>query len=292
MQKYLYIFCLLIVFVNKNYGQNADTIENNLVNQRKIKVTVATLAALDIAALAVLSEAWYKNQPRTSFHFFNDFPEWKQADKAGHIFCSYQLSRAAIDVLRQWDTPDNKAFFWGSLTGFLLISQVELLDGFASDYGASLSDLAANAIGSMIAYSQYALWDEPRFHLKYSFRRSGYAVQRPEILGSNILEEMLKDYNGQTFWLSADIHKLLPKGNGFPKWLNVSLGYSVENIVWARDKINPYRQYFLSLDLDLTHIKTNRRLIKYLLYGINMIHLPSPAIEMNKNRTKFHWFYF
>jgi hypothetical protein len=87
------------------------------------------------------------------------------------------------------------------------------------------------------------------------------------------------------------MHKLLPDGNRFPKWLNIGLGYSVENIVWARDKINPYRQYFLSLDLDLTHIRTNNMLLRSLLYGINMIHLPSPALEMNKNRMKFHWFY-
>jgi hypothetical protein len=285
-------FCLILFFINNNYGQNVEPEESDDSRKRRIGAAVATLVTLDIAALAILSEAWYKHQPRTSFHFFNDYPEWKQADKAGHILCSYYLSRAAIETLKAWDVPERKAFFWGSLTGFLLISQVELLDGFSSEYGASLSDLAANSIGSLLAYSQYALWNEPRVHLKYSFHRSGYASQRPEVLGSNIVEEMLKDYNGQTFWLSIDVEKFLPEGNSFPKWLNVGLGYSVENIVWARDRINPYRQYFLSLDLDLTNIKTNSKLVKYLLYGINMIHLPSPALEMNKNRMKFHWFYF
>ncbi len=294
MQKLISVCLLFLFLINcpNVFGQYSDPDDADRSRKRKIRATVITLAALDIAALAILSEAWYKDQPRTSFHFFNDLPEWKQADKAGHILCSYQLSKAGIEVLRGWGVNDKKANLWGSVTGFLLISQVELLDGFSSDYGASVSDLAANSIGSLLAFSQYALWDEPRFHIKYSFHRSGYASQRPEVLGSTLWEEILKDYNGQTFWLSVDVDKFLPETSNFPKWLNIGLGYSVENIIMARDTQNPYRQYFLSIDLDLTDIKTKSRVMKYLLFGINMIHLPAPALEFSKHGMKFHWLYF
>lgn len=294
MQKLISVCFLFFILLNSPtvFGQYSDPDDTDQSRKRKIRGTVITLTALDIAALAILSEAWYKDQPRTSFHFFNDLPEWKQADKAGHILCSYQLSRAGIEALRGWGVSDKKANLWGSVTGFLLISQVELLDGFSSDYGASVSDLAANSIGSLMAFSQYALWDEPRLHIKYSFHRSGYASQRPEVLGSTLWEEILKDYNGQTFWLSVDVDKFLPETSNFPKWLNIGLGYSVENIIMARDTQNPYRQYYLSIDLDLTDIKTKSRVMKYLMFGINMIHLPAPALEFSKHGMKFHWLYF
>jgi hypothetical protein len=169
---------------------------------------------------------------------------------------------------------------------------VELLDGFSNDYGASLTDLGANSLGALLAYSQYSIWEEPRLHLKYSFHRSGLAKQRPEMLGKNMMEEVLKDYNGQTFWLSIDIEKFLSNENKFPKWLNIGLGYSVQDIIYARDRTNPYRQFFLSLDLDLSNLKTNSKLVRSLLYGVNMIHLPAPAMEFSQNRMKFHWLYF
>src|SRR5687768_13962604 len=39
--------------------------------------------------LITLNELWYKQYPRTSFHFFDDAAEWQQMDKAGHMFTAY-----------------------------------------------------------------------------------------------------------------------------------------------------------------------------------------------------------
>ena len=80
---------------------------------------------------------------------------------------------------------------------------------------------------------QYYLWDELRIVPKFSFSRSPYAQQRPNVLGSNLLEEILKDYNGQTYWFSANIYSFLHDESLFPKWLNVALGYGGEQMVFA-----------------------------------------------------------
>ena len=284
------LICLFSFLSAPACGQETGTV---IKQDNRLRNTIIAAAAVDVAALTALGSIWYKDQWGSSFHFFNDYPEWLQADKAGHIYSAYHLSQVSALTLRNLDMPPKKAYLWGGVAGFLLLAQVEALDGFSQGYGASASDLVANAIGSALAWSQYSLWDEARIHPKFSFHRTVHAEKRPELLGANLMEEIIKNYNGQTYWLSFDMDKLLPQGNRFPKWLNIAAGYGVENITVARDKVNAYRQYYLSLDLDLTSVKTNSGLIKGLLYGLNMIHLPAPALEFNsRSGLHFHWLYF
>ena len=176
---------------------------------------------------------------------------------------------------------------------------IEFLDGFSSQYGASWGDLAANAAGAGFLYGQYALWREVRIHPKFSFHQTDYSGVRPDALGNGLPEEVLKDYNGQTYWLSVDIYKFGRRESRFPKWLNVAVGYGAENMIYATDQSNTnfgfdsYRQFFLSIDFDMTHIKSQSPLVNSLLYLVNMIHLPAPALEFNKqDGVKFHYLYF
>ena len=53
------------------------------------------------------------------------------------------------------------------------------------------------------------------------------------------------------------------------------------------------RQYFLSLDLDLTKIETNKSFLKTLFGVINVIKIPAPALEYREGEgLKGHWIYF
>lgn len=111
-------------------------------------------------------------------------------------------------------------------------------------------------------------------------------------------EEFLKDYNGQTYWLSANINSFL-KTNGIPNWLNLAFGYGAEGMLTGdpNDVLflnqNRTRQYYLSLDLDLSRIKTNSNLLKTIFDVFNVIKVPFPALELNSNgRIKWHYIYF
>ena len=88
------------------------------------------------------------------------------------------------------------------------------------------------------------------------------------------------------------------EGN-FPKWLNVAFGYGAEGMLYGETKStnqfaqNPYRQFYLSLDLDLTKIKTNSKFLKTLFSTINFIKIPAPTLEFDsKGRVTFHYLYF
>ena len=75
--------------------------------------------------------------------------------------------------------------------------------------------------GTFVFIGQELLWKEQRIQMKYSFKPSEYAKYRPDLLGSNFLQQSLKDYNGQVYWLSFNINAF--KKTSLPDWLNVAL---------------------------------------------------------------------
>jgi len=248
-------------------------------------------------SMVVLSQAWYKEQGFDRFKFFNDNAEWKQVDKFGHSFTTYNFSRVNYELLRQTQLSDHSAIVWSSALSTLLLLPVEILDGFSPDFGFSYGDMIANAAGSGLFFIQQKAWKEQRIKMKWSFHETSLAGQRPEILGSGLLEELLKDYNGQTYWLSFDTHAF-SKESRFPKWLNFALGYGAQNMVFARDSQNAvagfenFRQYYLGVDFDLSYIKTDKKWLRVLLFMADMIRLPAPTLEINKNGIKGHLLYY
>jgi hypothetical protein len=44
---------------------------------------------------------------------------------------------------------------------------------------------------------------------------------------------MLKDYNGQTYWLSVNLHIPSPKAQK-TQWLNLAIGYGADGMITGR----------------------------------------------------------
>jgi hypothetical protein len=53
-----------------------------------------------------------------------------------------------------------------------------------------------------------------------------------------------------------------------------------------------YRQYYLSLDINFTRIPVESKFVRSLFLILNTIHIPAPALEVNKKGMKFHPMYF
>ena len=53
-----------------------------------------------------------------------------------------------------------------------------------------------------------------------------------------------------------------------------------------------YRQYYLSLDINLNGIRTNSRVLSTVFDVFNMIKIPLPTLEFSKKGTAFHLFYY
>jgi len=301
---YQFKYLLLFVFIGTssfaqldtgNFLKPSDTL--NISRRNAVIITETSLATLSLIGL---NELWYNDFPRSKFHTIDDSNEWLQMDKFGHILSSYYLGKLGADVLNWSGVSKKNQLIYGATLGFTFLTAVEIFDGYSKEWGFSWSDIAANTAGTGLFIGQELLWDEQRIVLKYSFHRTKYARQRPDKLGENFLQEALKDYNGQTYWLSANIYSFA-KDSKLPKWLNIAFGYgadgmltgtneNVDNLFTNQDRI---RQFYLSFDVDLTRIRTESNVLKTFFSIINVVKIPMPTIEFDsKNRVAFHLFYF
>lgn len=273
---------------------------SDTLNTSRRNAVIITEASMATLTLVGLNQLWYADYPKSKFHTLNDNNQWLQMDKLGHVFSAYQLGRLGANTLHWSGVSKQDQLIYGSTIGVAFLTVVEVFDGYSEEWGFSWGDMAANVTGAGLYVGQELLWKEQRFTIKYSFHRTDYAPQNPEVLGNGFSEEFLKDYNGQTYWLSLNLHAFF-KESKIPSWLNVALGYGAEGMISGSNtndndvvqEQNPYRQFYLSLDVDLTRIKTNSHVLRTIFDVFNVIKVPFPALEFNdKNGIKFHGIYF
>lgn len=276
--------CLFIFFL----CSNVLSAQNDTIHPNRLRKVILGETVLYVGSMVGLNQLWYKDYPRSSFHFINDNNAWLQMDKIGHAMTSYYVGKVGYDLLKWSGVNEKKSIWYGATLGTLFLTSVEVLDGFSAEWGASPGDLLANAAGSAIFIGQQMAWKEQRVLLKYSFQRTKYAPLRPSLLGENFIQSSLKDYNGQTYWLSANIAAFLPSNTGIPKWLNVAVGYGADGMLGAtKNELYPHvqrqRQYYFSLDVDLTRIKTKYKLVNTLLGAVGFIKFPFPTVVFREN---------
>lgn len=286
--KFIFSITLMIVNYQLSHGQMNDSI-----NRKRFTLITVGSGVAYTGSMIGLDQVWYSQYDRSAFHFFNDAGEWMQMDKAGHFYSAFQLTSGGSRILQWSGLPNRKSDQAGALTSFAFMASIEVLDGFSSAYGASATDLLANTVGIGFYLGQKVVWNGIRITPKFSFRKSGYAPTRPNTLGASLPEEIIKDYNGQTQWLSIDMDKFIT----FPKWLNIAIGYGVDGMIYANTTDNikagyiPYRQYYLSLDFDPTAFTSKSKFLNTIFYVLNMIKIPSPVLEFSNRSFLVHALY-
>ncbi len=284
---------------------------------RIISLSTASIGGYTATMLA-MNQLWYQDYERSKFHFFNDNSGWLQIDKVGHAWTAYAEAVYALDLYRWAGVKEPHPTWIAAVMAFTFQNSIELFDGFSAQWGASPGDIWSNGAGAGLAVIQDIAWKEQRIQLKFSSHQKSYKNFDPivqerskALYGTGFGQRVLKDYNGQSYWLSGNIHAFINPHKHphtrFPKWLNIAVGYSAENMfgaernIWTDEMdteydyshIPRYRQFLLSVDIDLTKIKTRSRFLNFLLKGFNVLKIPAPALEFNtQGKVKFHPIYF
>ncbi|MCF6170789.1 MAG: YfiM family protein [Bacteroidales bacterium] len=299
------LWMLLLVLTAQFAMGQSKTREQDSVNRKRLNTVIITGSAFYVTSLTVLYYGWYKDNPMTAWHFIDDSHYWLQVDKAGHATTSYTITNYGYWLLRWSGVSHRKSSWYSGLMGFGAMTVIEIMDGFSADYGASATDLLANALGSGLSVTQSLLWKEQRFKLKFSYHPTDYAQYNPSQLGKTPLQRTLKDYNGHTYWLSMNISSFIKKESRFPAWINVAAGYGAKGMLHPvtnpteDENGNPIpqfkrvRQYYLSMDIDWTKIKTNSGFLRFVFKGLSFVKLPFPTLEYNsEDGFVGHWIYF
>jgi hypothetical protein len=292
MKKYIFIIVIIHIAFAGAFAQ--DSLSNK---STKKWVLGGVQVGLWGGSFYALNNAWYANYPKAKFHLYNDWKEWQQMDKLGHVWSTYQISRHTSNIWQWAGLEKEKAIWVGSLSGMAYLSVIEILDGYSDKWGFSIPDVLANTTGAGLFLGQELLWKEQRISLKLSYSPYKYGnlkYRADQLFGSGDVERLLKDYNGQIIWASINLKSFIPDAK-IPKWLNVAVGYNARTMLggyenkWedqsgnmiTKTDIKRYKRFLLSLDIDLTKIETKNKTLKTICSIVNVLKVPAPAIELN-----------
>ena len=300
MHKWLFLFLAGILLALPSYSQPPQL----PYNSARLKTVVISEVAVSAVCMLGLHYLWYKKFPKSRFHLFNDNAEWMHMDKIGHATTAYNLSAIQYDLM-QWAGVKRQTSAWvGGLTALGIQTIIEIFDGYSTHWGFSKGDMLANISGAALFIGQQLAWGEQRMNLRFSFHKTIYAGYHPRELGSNKWQRWLKDYNGQTYWLSLNPASFLSANTRFPSYLNVAIGYGADGMIGARSnptkigdrEIPAFRRqsrWMLSLDADLKRINQHPGGPQTLLSVPGLLKLPAPALEFRRDSAvRFHPLYF
>lgn len=258
----------------------------------------ATGTVIAGGSLTALQLAWYDNYERQPFTFFNDNNQWLQMDKVGHSLTAYYLTKVSHESLQWSGVKERHALWYGAGIGYAYLTAVELMDAHATGWGFSTGDVIANTGGTALYLAQELTWGEQRLRMKFNFLPSEYAAYRPDALGVGFWQQMLKDYNGQCYWLTSNPNDWTTV-SWWPKWLDIAAGYSASGMTGGSENkfplleddakapdIERVRQYYLSLDVNLDALPARRNWFKAFKSVFGFIKIPAPAIGID-SRGRF-----
>ena len=227
-------------------------------------------------------------------------------DKAGHAWTAYQTSRLTTSFWQWAGVKNEKALLYGTGSSLLYLLSIEYLDGHSSEWGWSWGDAGADVFGAALYASQALGWKEQRIAVKFSshykiYKEEDLKVRADNLFGKSFQSRLLKDYNAQTYWLSANLKSFFPS-SALPPWLNVSIGYGADGmfggfdnrgynkttgqLIFDRRDIKRYRQFYLAPDVDFTKIKTKSKLLKATFSALNVLKFPAPSLEFAKGKLR------
>lgn len=303
----LVLIMLLFVALFTNRSAAQDMPEKKLKKGRLIGVAATQAIGIGVT-MYELSDIWYKDYPRTAFHFKSDMKVWHQVDKTGHAYTAYTLAGPMADMYSWAGLGRKSSAIYGTLCSYLFMTSIEVLDGQSEEWGFSYGDMLANTAGAALFLGQELGWEEQRVQLKFSYHNINYEpyykANTDRLFGTSLTERMLKDYNAQTYWLSVSVHSF--GVDWWPKWLNVAVGHGGEQMYGAyynswKDENGKYydanhiprlRQWYISPDINFAAINTGSGFVNALLDRLT-IKLPAPTLEYRSNgKLKFHAIYF
>lgn len=268
---------------------------------RRLWWGVGGAVVLNAGAIAFLHKIWYGSAGTTSWHWYDkpggrgwydDWFNYVQQDKLGHLYNSWELTRLAA-AYGQWSglSRRNAALLGAGATTFFM-AQIELFDGFSEIYGASRTDLLANATGSVLAGVQHLYPDGTDwFTFKYAYHPSPY-YEPDKSLGN-----LITDYQGFTFWLSLRPERMLPfrAQSIWPDWLALSVGHSgigLDHPFSGRGNTPEHRrQLLIGPDVIVGELVDLPRSMQALEHLLSIIRLPLPAFQIAP-RARWHFVYF
>ena len=300
MTRVLFLIAISLI-LNKNLLYATSQTDSSKTIIKIINIGVPSAAVISLVGI---NEVWYKNYARSDFHFFDDLKEWNGMDKIGHACTSYQLNKISHSLFKKNNIK--KPLLKSSVYTFGYMLGVELLDGYSTEWGFSIYDVIGNGLGTILYTLQERKFKNQPFEIKFSSHKSTYASCRPSLLGENRLQQILKDYNGQTYWLTFNYNELWNKRIKLFDYIDFAFGYSIDGFTGGHNNpeisscnclisncnnLKRTSQFIFSVDLNTSKIKNKHPILGKFLLPFDIVKIPFPAFILN-NSKNFKLIYF
>ncbi len=254
----------------------------------------AGFGALMVGLHVYQRNAWW-DETNPQFRVIDDSEYARGLDKFGHIYSSYIMSTFSADLMMVCGLSHETSTLVGSGMGVAYTLYVEVLDGYAKEWGFSPTDAIADVVGASFFLAQYHVPFLQNFTPRWSYVPAQW-VGDP--VSNNRQKIFIDDYNSTTFWLAANVHNLLWGGarDIWPDWLMFSVGYGIRNYDAVDETGAPVgvtRRFLFGLDYNWLRIlpPSNVGFVNYLRQALNYIRLPGPTLEVGDEGVKFGIFY-
>lgn len=269
----------------------------------RTSIVAGTIGALfTVQHIAQSNTIWAEESPE--FKIQEDGAYGLYVDKIGHFSSAYTASYVFGEAMYFIGMDKNAATLWGGAIGFAYLNYIEVMDGYGANFGFSPSDVLLNSTGvGFYVLQNFVPWFQnitPKWSY-YPADLHGEFKREPHFF-------FVDDYSSQTFWLSINIHNILPNDfkRFWPKWLEISLGYTARNMTIYPETADRYRatgvqgdfynwghqppafgspRYILALDWNLMHLVPENfpGWTKWIAQTLNNWKLPSPALEFSND---------
>jgi hypothetical protein len=238
---------------------------------------------------------WWTGTPAARWYVENDWDrEERDADKFGHMFGGYQLTRITSELLQAGCIPPSRAVAWAALYAYAFQFQIEEWDGTQQLYGFNPSDLIADATGALFAVAQEHTKALQFVKPVWSYRPT-LAYRRRNLPGHAGQPRATTDYAGQTYWFSTDVHGLLPDEakQFWPSFIRLSPGYSITDYVdpVTGGVLRAKRKILISLDLDPERLPGDNKVWRTIKHELAYFRIPGPTVQLTPTRKFFAAYY-
>jgi hypothetical protein len=239
--------------------------------------------------------AWWSGTPAPKWFIQNDWDQAERdADKFGHLFGGYHLTRVTSELLQAGCVGKSSAVEAAVLYAYAFQFQIEEWDGTQQLYGFSPADLIADAGGALLASVQIRNGDLRYIKPVWSYRPTA-AFRRRNLAGHNGQPRATTDYAGQVYWLSTDVHDALPESvkRFWPALLRVSPGYSITDYIdpVTGQPLRAKRRLLLSLDLEPEALPGDNRVWKVVKHELSFLRVPGPTLQLTPKGAYLGFYY-
>ena len=95
------------------------------LNSKRLNTVLISEASLITGGLLALNQLWYSDFEQSNFRTINDSGEWRQLDKFGHVYATYQLSRLSADAFKWSGLSKERSNLYGSISSYTFMTAIE-----------------------------------------------------------------------------------------------------------------------------------------------------------------------